>query len=96
MDTITEDGTFTIDDKGVIHNIGQDFAAGFVVALGAITDALSALAPGTMFGRWTDTDGTIYWDRVTILSDLDKALSLARAQHEIAIWDLAEAKEIRC
>jgi hypothetical protein len=95
MDTITEDGTFTLDLSGMVRNVSSELAQGFVVAVAKIESVLDA-TPGSMFGRWTDQDGTVYWDLVEVYSDLSLALKTARSRSELAIWDLAAQKEIRC
>lgn len=94
LSPITEDGTFTIDETGTIRNAVEGIASGFVVALGKLADA-ATLNVGEMFGRWTDEDGTVYWDRVTILSDVREAVTMAKTLGELAIWDLSTNSEIR-
>lgn len=94
LNTIPEDGTFVLDETGTIQNAVEGIASGFVVALGKLADA-TALRAGEMFGRWTDVDGTVYWDRVTILADLSTAVSTAKKLGELAIWDLSTNSEIR-
>lgn len=48
---------------------------------------------GDMVGSWLH-DGQIHFDVVAVESDLDVALALARANSEIAIFDLSTHTEI--
>jgi hypothetical protein len=51
---------------------------------------------GVIFGVWTDTDtGQVYYDRVAFIEDLEYAIELGRTNEQIAIWDIANNKEIR-
>lgn len=45
-------------------------------------------------GRWTEYDGAVYYDVVDIEPECAVALSKARAGNQLAIWDIANAKEI--
>lgn len=48
------------------------------------------------FGGWYNSDnGEYYYDATIIVDDLAKAMDLGRANHQIAIFDLANCKEIR-
>lgn len=48
------------------------------------------------FGGWLDSKtGLFYFDAVTIVTDLDTAKRLGRANGQIAIFDLENLKEIR-
>ncbi len=49
------------------------------------------------FGVWKDSeDGMIYFDAVTWVESEDDALSLGRERDEIAVWDIAGNRELRC
>lgn len=48
------------------------------------------------YGVWVDSDtGKIYFDAVTHMNYKSYALSVARSRGEIAVWDIANSKEIR-
>lgn len=48
------------------------------------------------FGGWYDCEsGKYYYDATIILDSLEKALELGRANDQLAIFDLANLKEIR-
>lgn len=66
---------------------------GYVVAVAPI-DSLAQVAPGGMFGVWTDDDGTRYVDKVEVFHQLDGALMIAEARGELAIWDVAQGAEV--
>lgn len=52
--------------------------------------------PGYFAGIWTDTDtGDVYLDISRNVTDLYTALAIAEARGELAIWDVASAKEVR-
>ena len=52
--------------------------------------------PGYFAGIWTDTDtGDVYVDISRNVTDLYAALAIAEARGELAIWDVASAKEVR-
>jgi hypothetical protein len=88
----TQDGTYVLSLSGlVLVNLTQ----GYVVAVGKL-DSLNFLPVGSLVGRWEDTEtGIVYWDNVIVLSALEDALDLASRLGELAIWDNANAKEIR-
>lgn len=66
---------------------------GYVVATGPLGD-LAQVAPGGMFGVWTDADGSVYFDRVEVIEDRETALAVAQLRDELAIWDVARGAEI--
>jgi hypothetical protein len=88
----TQDGTYVLTTDGLARlNLTQ----GYVVAVGALED-VSKLAVGALAGRWLDTETHIvYWDNVIVLSALADALDLAARLGELAVWDNANAQEIR-
>lgn len=48
------------------------------------------------YGSWRDSEtGSVFYDVVEIFDDLQEALLTAHGRNEIAIWDLANAREIR-
>lgn len=50
----------------------------------------------TAVGSWHDRrTGRVYFDAVDIFDDVDTAMSRARARGELAIFDLAHARELR-
>lgn len=50
----------------------------------------------TIFGLWTDQwTNDKFIDRVVYLEDLEEAMELGRHHKELAIWDIANNKEIR-
>lgn len=46
-------------------------------------------------GSWVDTNGDIYIDASTHYADREIALIVAAHRGELAIWDIANAREIR-
>ena len=48
------------------------------------------------FGGWYNSkNGQYYYDATIIVNDLERAIELGRANKQIAIFDLANCKEIR-
>lgn len=48
------------------------------------------------YGAWVDSaDGRVYFDTVTHVTNRDAAMTLAKVRNEIAIWDIANAAELR-
>ena len=45
-------------------------------------------------GFWMD-EGKLYIDRIQIVDDVKRAISLANDNNELAIWDIANQQEIR-
>ena len=82
---------------------------GYVVGLEGIVDPalhsidvpnwvyrMIQIHPGVYFGVWQDSEtGKVYYDAVEIYEDLQEALRAGHSRGEIAIWDLANAVEIR-
>lgn len=89
---ITEDGTYRVERIGFSTPTLTD---GYVVAIRPIKREADIVTEGTLFGRWTDEDGTIYWDEVEVIDGLSDALDAARFRGELAVWDLANNEEIR-
>lgn len=59
-------------------------------------DHRGAWREGKVFGAWLDTEtGLTYFDVVTIVDSREEALALARSHGEIAVFDIAGAREIR-
>ncbi len=56
---------------------------------------LDSINSGTLFGVWEDDAGKIWLDLVQYVETLDKALELGHHYNQLAIWDNANAKEIR-
>lgn len=95
FDNITTDGTFTLTESGEVRNALEGVMGGFVVAIGAL-ESPEDVKPGDTFGRWEDTEtGRVFWDRVQVLDNIGDALVSAEAIGELAIWDVANSKEIR-
>ena len=47
-------------------------------------------------GGWYNSDnGQFYFDATVVVNDLDEALELGRRNHQIAIFDITNGKEIR-
>lgn len=55
---------------------------------------LETIGDAKYVGAWADGD-VCYIDATEIVLDLDKALSIANSRGELAIWDFANAREIR-
>lgn len=47
-----------------------------------------------LFGRWTDGDN-VYFDVSVQVDDLNTALTVARANNQLAVWDAEKGEEIR-
>jgi hypothetical protein len=45
-------------------------------------------------GFWMD-EGKLYIDRIQIVDDVKRAISLANDNNELAIWDIANQQEVR-
>lgn len=59
-----------------------------------VKDNLSA--DNCFFGGWIDQQTRkVYFDLSANFQSMDKAIDLAKAKNQIAIWDLNENKEIR-
>lgn len=89
---ITEDGTYRVESIGFSTPVLTD---GYVVAVRPIKREADIPTTGTLFGRWTDTDGTVYWDEVEVIDSLIGAIAAAHYRNELAIWDLSTNQEIR-
>lgn len=87
---IQKDGTYKAETIGFSRVTGT----GYAVGVGPLRREADIL-PGEYFGRWTDDDGSVYWDKVQIIEDFNKALFVANYQGEVAIWNLAADEEIR-
>lgn len=47
-------------------------------------------------GGWYNSDnGQFYFDATVVVADLDEAVALGRRNHQIAIFDITNCKEIR-
>lgn len=89
---ITEDGTYRVENIGFST---VELTEGYVVAVRPIQREADIPTTGTIFGRWTDTDGMVYWDEVEVIDNVWYALHAAYLRNEKAIWDLAEDRELR-
>lgn len=49
---------------------------------------------GVYFGAWV-YDGVLFFDNSINIQDLEVAIAFGRANEQIAIWDVANGKEIR-
>lgn len=49
---------------------------------------------GPFLGAWIDA-GTVYLDRSYCVADRDLALKLAAWEEQLAVWDIANGREIR-
>ena len=94
---------FTVDAKTM-----QPVTRGFAVAvadtqnsfgpegLAKVVEYVSAHSGVNAFGGWYDSEsGLYYYDATIIVHDLLKAIDLARANDQIAIFDLTRLEEIR-
>jgi hypothetical protein len=89
---ITEDGTYRVESIGFST---PTLDSGYVVAVRPIKREADIVTEGALFGRWTDQDGTVYWDEVEIVPSLLTALQTAHLRSETAVWGIAEGKEYR-
>lgn len=89
---IIEDGTYRVERIGFST---PELTEGYVVAVRPLQHESDIVTEGALFGRWTDEDGTVYWDEVEIYEDRWNAVLLADTRNELAIWDIAGNCEIR-
>ena len=73
----------------VLHNLDS-----VAIAAAWVSRTLPRLAPGECLGSWVD-GGLVYLDVSANLANLADALDLAQRTGELAIWDVAAAREIR-
>lgn len=88
---IIQDGTYRVENIGYST---PTLADGYVVGVRPIKREADVPTLGTLFGRWTASDGTVYWDEVEVIDELHEALKAASTRGELAIWDLAMGVEI--
>jgi hypothetical protein len=88
---IQTDGTYRVENIG--YSVAE-LTTGYVVGVRAIQRETDIPTEGTLFGRWTDDDGTVYWDQVEIIADRSMALHVAANRGELAIWDVAYGKAV--
>lgn len=94
---------FTIDAQTL-----QPVTRGFAVAvadtqnsfgpegLAKVVEYVSQHKRVNAFGGWYDSEsGLYYYDATIIVDDLQKAIDFARANKQLAIFDLARLEEIR-
>lgn len=89
---IIKDGTYRVEAIGFSE---PALTSGYVVAVRPIKREADVPTTGTLFGRWTDADGTVYWDQVEVIDGMTDALDAARFRGELAVWDLANNVEVR-
>lgn len=89
---ITEDGTYRVERIGFST---PTLDRGYVVAIRPLRREADIVTEGALFGRWTDEDGTVYWDEVEVVPSLVTALQSAYLRDEKAVWGLEEGKEYR-
>lgn len=89
---ITADGTYRVENIGYST---PELTSGYIVATRSIQREADLPTTGELFGRWTDEDGTVYWDAVEVIPNLLTALQTAYLRSELAIWGIAENKEYR-
>lgn len=86
----------------------QPVTTGYAVAVAATQDSfgleglanvvkyVEAHSNVNAFGGWYNTDnGKYYFDATIVVDDLNEAIELGRLNNQIAIFDLANMKEIR-
>ena len=89
------DGTYVQTRTGVQDASTLFQGRGYIVAVRPFVEG-DALEIGDLIGSWTDTEtGKVYLDHVEHYWDERIALNLAAVRGEIAIWDVANSKEIR-
>lgn len=90
---IIADGTYRTESSGFST---PELTTGYVVATRPIKREADIPNEGTLFGRWTDQNtGKVFWDEVEVFDDETEALLTAASRGELAIWDIANAVEIR-
>lgn len=89
---ITADGTYRVENIGYST---PELTSGYIVATRSIQREADLPTTGELFGRWTDEDGTVYWDAVEVIGNMWYALHAAYLRNEKAIWDIAENRELR-
>lgn len=55
---------------------------------------LSEIKPLELIGIWTAKTGKVYYDRTTLVPNLDEAIALAKKHNQLAIWDVVHSLEI--
>ena len=62
--------------------------------VGVEETTLDEVVVGETVGVWTDADGKMWIDKTIRLSDLTKAMTLAKVFGQLAIYDATNKKEI--
>lgn len=88
---IKQDGTYRVERIGFSD---ADLSVGYVVAIRPIKREADIVTEGALFGRWTDDDGTVYWDAVEVITDRAAALAAAARRSERAIWDAEHGEAV--
>lgn len=87
-----QDGTYLKSADGRLVRV--EVANGYWVATHSTT--LANTRQGDLVGVWTDTEtGTIWVDAVRLVLDATQARVLGKKHNQIAIWDNANACEVR-
>jgi CRISPR/Cas system-associated exonuclease Cas4 (RecB family) len=86
---VMENGTYQKTEAGFSPIVAT---AGYWVAVEETTE--DGVEVGETVGVWTDKTGKVWFDRVIRLSDLTKALALGKMFSQLAIYDVANKKEI--
>lgn len=102
------DGGFTVDPRTGAdvtggYAVSVHPAEGTVLATATPGDLIEyvvshadALAlPGSVFGGWKDpTDGRVYLDVSTLVTDRSEALTLARVNDQLAVFDFSTGQSV--
>lgn len=92
----TEDGTYTFDGERWTTGELVELSAGYWVAQTQGDQDPAKLPSGTFLGIWTDPEtGKVHLDATLWIYDLDVAITYGRSFRQLAIWDIANGKEIR-
>lgn len=71
-------------------------AADYLLAAIGLQNVVPMDAESVYLGTWIDTDtDTVYFDVSEHFTDRTEAMRVARLRGELAIWDIANGKEIR-
>ena len=85
-------------NDGTYLNVNGTFVlahptSGYWVGLYATT--LDDTHDGQYVGVWTNPEsGVTYYDRSVWVAELDNAIALGKSHEQLAIWDIANEKEI--
>lgn len=82
------DGTYLLTGDGRLIDYAARWAYGYIVGIAPVS-SWRTLTPHTLYGVWRDpATGIHHVDVVRHIDALSDALAVARATHQLAIYDL--------